>query len=106
MTEKKDSRACACARASKIKAAKEILRELLSKNKTDFCRYEIDNAIIKVLWLNDNRAINNWFSLLWNRGYFTTPKPDHYLLNLSAVQELDVEIPDLKQSTLEVKKNE
>lgn len=81
---------------------KGILQKLIETKITGLNRREIEKAIIQVKLVADQRAIDNWFNLMFRLEYFSQPKPDFYCLNLSEIAKLDIDVPDVKQERLDV----
>ena len=73
---------------------KNIIENLLSKGKTQFTREEIDTAIIKELYVSDQRSLDNWFRLMWKLEYFTQPSAGVYKLFFPNIQNLDITVDD------------
>lgn len=77
---------------------KEILQRLLDTNKlTGFTRTEIDKVIKKVRWVDDQRAIDNTFNMMFSFDFFTQPKCGIFDLNLKEIATLELTIPNNQQ---------
>lgn len=80
---------------------REIIQALLNKGKMQFTQTEIENTIVKTLYVADQRSIDNWFKLMFRLEYFTQPKIGTFVLFLPAIKDLDVKV-DMKQESLDV----
>ena len=59
----------------------------------NFTKNDVDKAVLRALWLNDQRSFDRWFHFLFSMEFIVQPKPGHYRLT-SKILELDVNVEE------------
>ena len=93
---------CECVQAlNKKEQVKAILKELLDRTqgKLQFGKDDLEKAIMSCRGC-DKRTLKNWVEYLWKLEYINQPLPQYYEINIVKASELELEIPDLKQTHL------
>lgn len=75
----------------KQEQVKKIIQQLLKYGRVkDYTKNDLNVAITKALWLNDERSFKRWRDLLFNLGFLVQSNFEVYALNFERLAELEV----------------